>query len=117
MSTTALVTGASSGIGQAIALRLASRGIHVFGTARRPAQAQSAPFEVLPLDVRSEESVEQSVQLALSRAGKLDLLVNNAGYALTRAAEETSLQEAKAQVDTNFFGAVRVANAGPPTMP
>src|SRR5438093_6251879 len=116
MSTTALVTGASSGIGQAIALRLASRGIHVFGTARQPAQAQSAPFEVLPLDVRSEESVEQCVELALSRAGKLDVLVNNAGYALTGAAEETSIEEAKAQFDTNFFGAVRVVNAVLPAM-
>ena len=88
----------------------------MFGTARRPAQAQPAPFEVLPLDVRSEESVEQCVELALSRAGKLDVLVNNAGYALTGAAEETSIEEAKAQFDTNFFGAVRVVNAVLPAM-
>jgi short-subunit dehydrogenase len=116
MSTTALVTGASSGIGRAIALHLASRGIRVFGTARHPEPEQSASFEMLPLDVRSDESVDQCVKLALERAGQLDVLVNNAGYALTGAAEETSIEEAKAQFDTNFFGAVRVVNAVLPAM-
>jgi short-subunit dehydrogenase len=71
---------------------------------------------MLPLDVRSGESVDQCIDQVLARAGKLDVLVNNAGYALAGAAEETSIEEAKAQFDTNFFGLARVVNAVLPTM-
>ena len=118
MSQTILVTGASSGIGQATARLLAGRGFTVFGTARKPQSAQSQGVTMVPLDVRSDESVRACVAqvVAKARGGRLDVLVNNAGYSLTGAAEETNVDEAKAQLETNFFGVVRMVNAVLPGM-
>lgn len=116
MSQTVLVTGASSGIGQSIARKLAERGYKVFGTARKPDAKSREPFTMVALDVRSDESVRACVDQVLAQAGRLDVLVNNAGYAMTGAAEETSLDEAKAQFETNFFGLVRMVNAALPGM-
>src|SRR6266704_471876 len=116
MSQTILVTGASSGIGQATARLLAERGFKVFGTARKPESAQSQGVTMVALDVRSDESVRSCVQQVVAKAGRLDVLVNNAGYSITGAAEETSVDEAKAQLETNFFGAVRMVNAVLPGM-
>ncbi|HEY7194774.1 MAG TPA: SDR family NAD(P)-dependent oxidoreductase [Gemmatimonadales bacterium] len=116
MSQTILVTGASSGIGQATARLLAERGFTVFGTARKPDAVAPQGFTMVALDVRSDESVRDCVAQVLAQAGRLDVLVNNAGYAVTGAAEETSVEEAKAQLDTNFFGAVRMVNAVLPGM-
>ena len=107
-----LVTGASSGIGQASARLLADRGFTVFGTARKPAAKQQGPITMVPLDVRSDDSVRACVE----RVGEIDVLINNAGYSLTGAAEETSVEEAKAQLETNFFGVVRMVNAVLPDM-
>jgi len=106
MSQTVLVTGASSGIGQAIAQLLTERGFNVYGTSRKPTG------KLIPLDVRSDDSVRACVD----RVGPIDVLVNNAGYSLMSAAEETSIDEAKAQLETNFFGAVRMVNAVLPAM-
>ena len=118
MSQTILVTGASSGIGQATARLLAGRGFTVFGTARKPQSAQSQGVTMVPLDVRSDESVRACVEQVVAKAGggRLDVLVNNAGYSLTGAAEETNVDEAKAQLETNFFGVVRMVNAVLPGM-
>src|SRR5204862_208425 len=116
MSQTILVTGASSGIGQATARLLAERGFKVFGTARKPESAQSQGVTMLALDVRSDESVRACVAQVMAKAGRLDVLVNNAGYAIMGAAEETSLDEARAQFETNFFGIVRMVNAVLPGM-
>jgi len=112
MSQTVLVTGASSGIGQAIAQLLAERGFTVFGTARKPAAPASAKVTMVPLDVRSDDSVRACVE----RVGQIDVLVNNAGYSLMGSAEETSLDEAKAQLETNFFGVARMVKAVLPAM-
>src|SRR6266702_1472484 len=112
MSHTVLVTGASSGIGQAIAQLLAERGFKIFGTARKPAAATLGNVTMVPLDVRSDDSVRACV----NRVGPIDVLVNNAGYALMGSAEETSLDEAKAQLETNFFGVVRMVKAVLPAM-
>ena len=71
---------------------------------------------MLALDVDSDESVNDGVKELLDEAGRLDVLVNNAGYALTGGAEETSIEEAKAQLETDFFGPVRMAKAVLPTM-
>lgn len=96
---------------------LAQRGYRVFGTSRRPAQSPPVPgVELLELDVRSDESVRTCVAAVLERAGRLDVLVNNAGYELAGALEETSLEEARAQFDTNFFGVVRMVKAVLPSM-
>ena len=116
MSQTILVTGASSGIGQATARLLAERGFRVFGTARKPDSATAQGFTMVALDVRSDASVRACVEQVLAAAGSLDVLVNNAGYAVTGAAEETSVDEAKAQFETNFFGSVRMVNAVLPGM-
>lgn len=105
-----LVTGASSGIGQAIASLLSEKGYSVFGTSRTPAGS------LLELDVRSDISVKKCVEDVLEVTGHIDILVNNAGFALAGPAEETSIEQAKEQFDTNFFGAVRMANAVLPIM-
>jgi len=116
MTQTVLITGASSGIGRATAQLLTERGFTVYGTARRPDRATPEQFRLLALDVRSDESVRSCVAQVVAKAGRLDVLVNNAGYSLTSAAEETSVEEAKAQLETNFFGAVRMVNAVLPGM-
>jgi NAD(P)-dependent dehydrogenase (short-subunit alcohol dehydrogenase family) len=115
MAATVLVTGASSGIGAAIASLLHARGFTVFGTSRRGAGSPQG-FPMLTLDVTSDASVRACVDDVLARVGRLDLLVNNAGYALEGAIEETSLAEAQAQFDTNFFGVVRMVKAVLPGM-
>jgi NAD(P)-dependent dehydrogenase (short-subunit alcohol dehydrogenase family) len=116
MTQTVLVTGASSGIGKATALLLQREGFTVFGTTRRPDAVGRQEFPMLALDVRSDASVKACFDAVFSKVGRLDVLIDNAGYALTGAAEETTLAEAKAQFETNFFGAVRVVNAALPAM-
>jgi NAD(P)-dependent dehydrogenase (short-subunit alcohol dehydrogenase family) len=114
---TVLITGASSGIGQATALLLAQRDFSVFGTTRNPSGVEPiSGVEVLPLDVCSEESVNTCVDTVLKRVGGLDILVNNAGYGLTGVVEEVIMEEAKAQFETNFFGVVRMVKRVLPIM-
>jgi short-subunit dehydrogenase len=116
-SKTALVTGASSGIGEATAERLAIAGYKVYGTSRRAAKASERSFELLPLDVTSDESVEAGVREVLRSEGRIDLLVNNAGFGLAPgAAEESSVEQARAIFETNFFGIVRMTRAVVPHM-
>jgi len=113
----ALVTGASSGIGEATAQRLAAAGYKVYGTSRRGGQAGRRSFEILSLDVTSDESVEAAVKEVLRLHGRIDLLVNNAGFGVAPAgAEESSIEQAKAIFDTNFFGLIRMTRAVVPHM-
>jgi len=115
--TIALVTGASSGIGEATARRLHAAGYTVYGTSRRKAPAAKWKFEMLPLDVTSDQSVDSVVNEVIRREGRIDLLVNNAGFGVAPAgAEESSLDQAKAIFDTNFFGIVRMTRAVAPHM-
>ncbi len=86
----ALVTGASSGIGKATAERLASAGYKVYGTSRRGSGASGQPFDMLSLDVTHDASVEAAVKDLLGREGRIDLLVNNAGFGVAPAAAEES---------------------------
>ena len=111
----ALVTGASSGVGRATARARAGRGWRVFGTSRSPSD-QGDPFELLPLDVRDDASVAACVAGVTARAGRIDLLVNNAGFEQAGALEELSLEEARAQFETNFFGVVRMVKEVLPLM-
>ena len=115
-SRVALVTGASSGFGRAIAALLSKNGFDVFGTSRRPESPDSDGFRMLALDVTSDESVRACVRSVLDRSGRLDLLVNNAGFVVSGAIEETSIEEAKAQFETNFFGVMRVTREVLPIM-
>ena len=114
---TALVTGASSGIGEATAERLAAAGYKVYGTSRRGARAGERSFEMLPLDVTKDESVEAAVGEVMRLDGRIDLLVNNAGFGVAPAgAEESSIELARSIFDTNFFGVVRMTRAVVPHM-
>lgn len=114
---TAFVTGASSGIGKAAASALTLAGYRVVGTSRK-----AAPDEVrdgvrmIACDVTSDTSVTEAVALAHAELGHIDLLVNNAGFALSGAAEESSVGQVHSLFDTNFFGVVRVTNAVLPIM-
>jgi NAD(P)-dependent dehydrogenase (short-subunit alcohol dehydrogenase family) len=113
----ALVTGASSGIGQATAQLLAKAGYKVYGTSRRASDASARTFEMLSLDVTSDESVDAAVQELMQVEGSIDLLVNNAGFGVAPAgAEESSIEQARSIFDTNFFGIVRMARAVVPHM-
>lgn len=111
----ALVTGASSGIGRATAQHLASEGFQVFGTSRQE-RADPEGVTMLVLDVRSDESVASCVETLLSRTGRIDLLVSNAGTTHLSMAEETSPDMAERVMDTNFWGSVRMTRAVLPTM-
>jgi NAD(P)-dependent dehydrogenase (short-subunit alcohol dehydrogenase family) len=116
-SSVAVVTGASSGIGEATAQRLAAAGYKVYGTSRRGAQASGQAFEMLPLDVTSDASVEALVEEVVHRAGRIDLLVNNAGFGVAPGgAEESSIEQARAIFETNFFGLIRMSRAVLPHM-
>jgi short-subunit dehydrogenase len=112
----ALVTGASSGIGQVTAKALQSAGFRVFGTSRRAAVERSNGVTMLTCDVTDDESVATMVGEVLARAGRIDLLVNNAGMGLLGGAEESSIAQAKSLFDVNVFGVLRVTNAVLPIM-
>ena len=113
----ALVTGASSGIGETTAKRLAMAGYKVYGTSRRGAQPGQRSFAMLPLDVTSDESVEAAVRELIRLEGRIDLLVNNAGFSVAPAgAEESSIEQAQSIFDTNFFGIVRMTRCVVPHM-
>ncbi len=113
----ALVTGASSGIGEATAKRLAMAGFKVYGTSRRGTLAGQRSFQMLALDVTSDRSVEAAVGEIMQLEGRIDLLVNNAGFGVAPAgAEESSIEQAKAIFETNFFGLIRMTRAVVPHM-
>src|SRR5437763_1590308 len=113
----ALVTGASSGIGEATAAQLATAGYKVYGTSRRAPKPGQRSFEMLTLDVTSDESVEAIINEVIRREGRIDLLVNNAGFSTAPAgAEESSIEQTRSIFDTNFFGIVRMTRAVVPHM-
>src|SRR3989475_10664458 len=114
----ALVTGVSSGIGRATAALLSRRGFRVFGTMRKPSEINGPleGVELVRLDVRDEESVRSCLRTVLDQAGRIDALVNNAGYTLIGSLEETSIEEAKDVFETNFFGVLRMSQALLPIM-
>lgn len=117
ISKVAFVTGVSSGIGRAAAARFAHQGHVVFGSVRDLATAQPiAGVQLVRMDVRDEASIQSAVQGIVDRAGRIDVLVNNAGAAMLGAVEETSVSEARSLFDTNVFGALRTSQAVLPHM-
>jgi len=118
-SKVALVTGASSGIGEATALKLKSLGFEVFAAARRTEKMEHlkiAGIKVISLDVTEDYSMQLAVKQIQAEFGAIDILVNNAGYGSYGALEDVSLEEAKAQFEVNVFGAARLIQLVLPQM-
>jgi NAD(P)-dependent dehydrogenase (short-subunit alcohol dehydrogenase family) len=116
-NTIALVTGVSSGIGWETARLLAERGASTFGTVRDLRRTNPiARVELIAMDVNDDMSVTEAVGSVLEKAGKIDILINNAGYSLAGGLEETSVTEAQQLFETNFFGVLRVTQAVLPSM-
>lgn len=104
-----LITGASRGIGKTIAEALVESGHKVVGTSRT--DQEGLPFPVLKLDIGSDESVARCVESATTRLGRIDVLINNAGFDLYGGLEDISWAEFTEQIDTNFLGLVRMTKA------
>ena len=115
---TVLITGASSGFGKAIAEALAARGDHVYGTTRQtvPPATASAQVRMLTMDVGDPATVDAAVARMITETGRIDALINNAGFGIAGAIEDTSDAEAHAQFETNVFGLHRVCRAVLPQM-
>ncbi|MGA0012764.1 MAG: SDR family oxidoreductase, partial [Flavobacteriaceae bacterium] len=112
-----VISGASSGIGKAIAEHLSAQGHAVYGTSRNPSQStQAQQFQLLSLDVTSDQSTAELVQTVLKKEGRIDVLINNAGKGMTGPVEETPLSEVQSLFDLNYFGALRMIQAVLPTM-
>lgn len=115
----ALVTGASSGIGEATALALKKLGYTVYGAARRVDRMQSltkADIRILAMDVTDDASMQAGVDRIVAETGRIDVLVNNAGYGSYGAVEDVPMEEARAQFEVNVFGAVRLTQLVLPHM-
>jgi len=112
-----VVTGVSSGIGRATAIKFAQMGCRVFGTVRNIEKAQSIEgVELIEMDVRDETAVQNGVQAIIAQANRIDVVINSAGVTLLGATEETSIAEAQSLFDTNVFGILRVVKAVLPYM-
>ena len=111
----AVVTGVSSGIGQATAAKLAKSGYRTFGTVRSAIDSHP-DIELVRVDVRDRDSVDEGIASIFERAGRIDVLVNSAGSALISAAEETNAEETRDLFETNVFGVMRMTQAVLPAM-
>ena len=125
MTKVALVTGSSSGIGYETALLLARNGFDTFATMRNMnkskeitevSKKEDLPLKVMQLDVNDDRSVADAINNILNEKKSIEVVVNNAGYGLMGSVEDSSLDEIKAQFDTNFFGAIRVIKEVIPIM-
>jgi NAD(P)-dependent dehydrogenase (short-subunit alcohol dehydrogenase family) len=121
----AVVTGSSSGIGFETSLALARNGFYTYATMRNLDKSKTIleltrleelPLEVLRLNVTDDKSVKKAIEKIANEQERIDVLVNNAGYALVGAFEELSIEEFKEQFETNVLGAIRVTQAVLPIM-
>ncbi|MGH1568441.1 MAG: SDR family oxidoreductase [Nitrosopumilus sp.] len=125
MQKVALVTGSSSGIGLESALALARDGYHTFASMRNISKAgelenaakkENLPLKIIELDVDKEESIVSAIKKIIADAGRLDVLVNNAGYGQFGCTEDVSVEEFRKQFETNFFSIVRIIQEVAPIM-
>ena len=122
MSKVWLITGSSRGLGRALANAVLEAGDKLVATARDPAQladlieAYGPRVVALPLDVTDEAAAEAAVKTAVETFGRLDVLVNNAGYGNVAPIEDTSLADFRAQIETNLFGTIILTKAAIPVM-
>ncbi|RYZ24600.1 MAG: SDR family oxidoreductase [Chitinophagaceae bacterium] len=110
-----IITGASSGLGEAMATHLAAAGHTVYGTARA-LEGEQRPYRTLNLDVTSPESIAAAFDRVVAEAGRIDMLVNNAGLGIAAPVEELSLTDAARVFDTNVMGVIRTCQAVLPLM-
>ena len=125
MQKVALVTGSSSGIGLESVLALARDGYHTFASMRNTSKAgelenaakkENLPIEVIELDVDKEESIVSGIKKIIEDAGRIDVLVNNAGYGQFGCTEDVSVDDFRKQFETNFFSIVRIVKEVAPIM-
>ena len=116
MSKVVLITGASSGIGKAIASFLVAKGYKVYGTSRKPKHTPEFSFELIALDVLKIDTIASAVAFVIKKEGRLDVLVNNAGMGITGPIEDTPTDEIRAVFNTNLFGAIDVMKGVLPQM-
>jgi NAD(P)-dependent dehydrogenase (short-subunit alcohol dehydrogenase family) len=116
MSAVAIVTGASSGIGQACARQLSATGVQVFGMSRTLSSETPSAVRHLSVDVTDDDAVRAGVASVLTATGRIDLLINSAGFGLAGAVADTSPDEARRQFEVNVFGALRLCQATLPAM-
>src|SRR5260370_37894418 len=122
---TVLITGATDGLGKAVALLLAERGYRVFAAGRSAekraqldvlAKEKNLPLETLEMDVCDDRSVQEAVSFVDQKAGTIDVLINNAGFVQVGAVEDLRLEDWRRQFETNFFAVIRVTQAVLPRM-
>jgi short-subunit dehydrogenase len=106
-----LITGATSGFGKAFAELFVKRGYRVFGTGRKADNSEVNGVTMIPMDVTEDDSVYSAVEYVKEQAGSIDVVINNAGYGIAGAIEDTTIDEARAIFETNFFGIHRVCRA------
>jgi short-subunit dehydrogenase len=112
MKQTILVTGASSGFGLLVANELHGKGYNVIGTSRNPDKYETKfPFKMIALDLDSEQSISSFPERIFSETSQLDILINNAGFLVSGIAEETPIELGRQQLETNFWGTIKVTNA------
>ncbi len=103
-----LITGGSSGIGKAVGEYLSEKDYQVFGTSRNPENCNNSKFPLLKMDVNNTDSIEAVIAEILSKVGKIDVVINNAGVGITGPIEETPENEIKKAFQTNFHGPINV---------
>ncbi len=116
MSKVVLITGGSSGIGKSIGEFLHQKGFIVYGTSRNPERIQNSVFPLVSLDVRDVNSIQNAIAEVISKSGRIDVVINNAGVGITGPIEEIPTQEIRNHFDTNFFGPIEVMKAVLPQM-
>lgn len=116
MGKVVLITGGSSGIGKAIGDFLFHKGFTVYGTSRNPEKVSNSLFPLIALDVREVASIQSAVATIIQEAGRLDIVINNAGVGITGPLEEIPMDEIKNNFETNFFGPIEVMKAALPQM-
>ena len=116
MEKVVLITGGSSGIGKSIGAFLHHKGFIVYGTSRNPERIANSVFPLIALDVRDTESIQKAVTEVISKSGRIDVVINNAGVGITGPIEEIPTEEIKNNFETNLFGPIEVMKAVLPQM-
>ncbi len=118
-----VITGASSGIGKCCAEYLVQKKFRIYGTSRKPIStadeitySSTNLIQMIQMDVDDESSVDRGIDRIMARESRIDVVINNAGFAIMGSMEDTTITEAKSQFETNFFGALRVCRAVLPIM-